>query len=164
MAFIHEPIVEKSFNDIEEIIAWAEEEQKNLIRVPIHGVLKHGGQFLDDEYFGDDQTVFQFNQSGIRSLCSIIGIRLSTLELLERQNLATDVLNDLLDQQAIQDKLKTLEFILDESRNIILGIVSNSYVGYSNFQLLQDIEKLIKPMGQQPSLFSQEEDFVFKGA
>jgi hypothetical protein len=164
MAFTHEPIVEKTFQELDEVISWAEDEQKHLVRVPIYGILEYGGQFLDDEYFGDDHTAFQFNQSGIRSFCSIIGMRLGTLELLERQNLATDVLNDLLAQQGIQEKFKTLEFIIDESKNVILGIVSNSYVGYSNFQLLQDIKNLIKPKGQQVSLFPQEGDFVFKGA
>lgn len=163
MAFIHEPIVEKSFEKLDEAMAWAEAEQKHLARVPIHGVLKHGGQFLDDEYFGDEHTAFRFNQSGIRSLCSMLGIRLDTLELLERQNLATDVLNDLLAQQSIQDKLATRELIIDESTTTILGIVSQSYVGYSNFQLLHDMQNLMQPKGKQVPMFPQDGDFLFKG-
>jgi len=164
MAFIHEPIVEKSFGELEEVMAWAEDEQKHLVRIPIHGVLKHGGQFLDDEYFGDEHTAFRFNQSGIRSLCSMLGIRLDTLELLERQNLATDVLNDLLAQQSIQDKLDAREFIIDESNTTILGIVSRSYVGYSNLQLLQDMRNLMQPTNKQVSSSPQDGDFIFKTA
>jgi hypothetical protein len=164
MAFLHEPIVERTFKDLEDARAWAEEEHNILARVPIHGLLKHGGQFLDDEYFGDEQTSFRFNQSGIRSLCSMIGIRLDTLELLERQNLATDVLNDLLAQQSIQDKLASRELIIDESQNTVVGIVSQSYLGYSNFQLLQDIQNLMQPPGKQATLFPQNGDFIFKGA
>jgi hypothetical protein len=164
MAFMHEPIVEKSFGELEEVMAWAENEQKHMVRVPIRGVLKHGGQFLDDEYFGDEHTALRFNQSGIRSLCSMLGIRLDTLELLERQNLATDVLNDLLAQQSIQDKLNTREFIIDESNATILGIVAHSYVGYSNFQLLKDMRNLMQPTSKQVSSFPQDGDFIFKGA
>lgn len=164
MAFLHKPVVEKKFKDLDEVTSWVENEHKNIVRVPIRGFLKHGGQFLYDECFGDEHTAFQFNQSGIRSLCSILGIRLDTLELLERQNLATDVLNDLLAQQSIQDKLADRELIIDESENTILGIVSQSYVGYSNFKLLQDVQKLLFPPGKQTPLFPQDGDFMFNGA
>lgn len=143
MAFGYESIVEKSFEKFEEIYTWVERENQTLVRIPILGYLKHGGQFLDDEYFGDEQTAFRFNYSGIRSLCSCLGIRLDVLEKLETQNLSTEVLNDLLAQRSIQDKLKTLELIIDESENMILGIVSKSYVGYSNYQFLNDIKSLL---------------------
>ncbi len=161
MAFLHEPVVEKTFKKLEEVMTWAEDEQKHIVRVPIHGLLKYGGRFLDDEFFGDEQTAFRFNQSGIRSLCSMIGIRLDILELLERQNLATDVLNDLLAQQSIQEKLASRELIIDEPQNSIVGIVSKSYVGYSNFQLLQDIQNLMQPPRMQTP---QNSDFIFKEA
>ncbi len=125
MAFKHEPIIQKSFQELEDVYSWAKKEQQSLARIPIQGCLKHGAQFLDDEYFGDENTAFKFNQSGIRSLCSYLGIRLDTLELLERQNLATEVLNDLLAQRDIQDRLQTRELIVDESENVVIGIVSH---------------------------------------
>lgn len=170
MAFTYEPIVEQSFEGsegFEKAIEWAKNEKKNLIRLPIQGFLQNGGQFIDDEYFGDEHTAFHFNRSGISSLCSILGIRLDTLELLERHNLSTDVINDLLAQQTIQGKLKSREFVIDESKNVILGMVSKSYVGYSNFKLLQDIENLMNPKSNQKSLFPEEDQgkkFVFNGA
>jgi hypothetical protein len=164
MAFVHEPIIEKSFQELGEVYTWAKNEHQRLARIPIKGCLKHGAKFIDDEYFGDDHTAFKFNQNGIRSLCSYLGIRLDILELLERQNLATEVLNDLLAQRGIQDGLRTRELIVDESENMIIGIVSDSYVGYSNFQFLNDIGKLVNLGASQTSLFPQEDDFVFKGA
>ena len=162
MAFGYESIVEKSFENFEEIYTWVEKENQTLVRIPIQGYLKHGGQFLDDEYFGDEQTAFRFNQSGIRSLCSCLGIRFDILEMLETQNLSTEVLNDLLAQRSIQDRLKTLELIVDESENMILGIVSNSYVGYSNYQFLKDIEPLLYQKGEQLSLFPKNDDLTFQ--
>ena len=162
MAFGYESIVEKSFENFEEIYTWVKKEKQTLVRIPIQGYLKHGGQFLDDEYFGDEQTAFRFNQSGIRSLCSCLGIRFDILEMLETQNLSTEVLNDLLAQRSIQDRLKTLELIVDESENMILGIVSNSYVGYSNYQFLKDIEPLLYQKGEQLSLFPKNDDLTFQ--
>ena len=164
MAFIYEQIPEQSFKKIEDVYTWAKNEHEHLARIPIYGILKHGARFLDDEYLGDDNTAFRFNQAGIRSLCSYLGIRLDTLDLLERQNLATDVLNDLLSQRAVYDKLQTQELIVDESSNVIVGIVSNSYVGYSNYQFLKDIEKLMSTNMEQASLLPEGSNFVFREA
>jgi len=164
MSFCFEPIAEKSFETLQDVYTWAENEHKHLARIPIKGSLKHGARFLDDEYFGDENTPYKFNQVGIRSLCSYLGIRLDTLELLERQNLATEVLNDLFTQRAIQERLQTRELIIDESRNVIIGIVSDSYVGYSNFQFLKDIEKLMKLNINQVSLLPEESNFIFRDA
>jgi hypothetical protein len=164
MAFFYEPVVEKVFHNFEEVMEWAENEQKCLIRVPIRGLLNHGGTFLDDELFGDEHTAFRFNQKGIRSLCSLIGIRFDTLELIERQNLIRDVLNDLLAQQSIQNKLNSREFIIDETKNTICGIVSGSYVGYSNFQLLKDLQRCFQPFDNQLSMFPKDDDCIFHSA
>ena len=164
MSFTCEPITELSFQSFDDAYAWAEKEQGNLTRIPIQGCLKRGAKFLDDEYFGDEYTAFKFNQNGIRSLCSSLGIRFDILELLERQDLATEVLNDLLAQRVIQDKLQSRELVIDEQENRIIGIVSKSYVGYSNFQLLQDIQEIIQPSYKQLSLFFLDDDFIFKGA
>jgi len=163
MSFAHESIVEKSFDNLEEVDAWVKKEEQNLIRIPIQGCLNHGAQFLDDEYFGDEHTAFKFNQSGIRSLCSYFGIRLDVLEMLEKQNLSTEILNDLLAQRDIQERLKTQELVVDESENIIIGIVSKSYVGYSNYQFLEDIKHLLCQKGKQLSIFPENDDFVFQG-
>jgi len=163
MAFAHESIVEKSFNNLEEIDAWVKKEEHNLTRIPIQGCLRHGAQFLGDEYFGDDHIAFKFNQNGIRSLCSYFGIRLDILQMLEKQNLSTEILNDLLTQRGIQDRLKNRELVVDESKNMVIGIVSKSYVGYSNYQFLTDIETLLCQKGKQLSLFSENDDFVFQG-
>jgi 23S rRNA U2552 (ribose-2'-O)-methylase RlmE/FtsJ len=170
MSFIYEQIPEKSFEKLEDVYTWAKNEHEYLARIPIHGILKHGARFLDDEYFGDENTAFRFNHAGIRSLCSYLGIRLDTLEVLERQNLATEVLNDLLAQRDAYDKLKTRELIVDESSNVIVGVVSDSYVGYSNYQLLKDVNKIVKlNLAEQLSLMPEaikpeESNFVFKEA
>jgi len=164
MAFSYEPIVEKSFQEWGDVYSWAEKEQQRVVRIPIEGCLRHGAQFLDDEYFGDEQGAYKFNQHGIRSLCSYLGLRFNTLEMLERQNLATDVLNDLLAQRDIQNALQKCDLIVDEGDNVIISIVSNTYVGYSNFKFVNDIIKLMKVKINQKLQISEESDFVFQGA
>jgi len=143
MAFIYQPIKEEFFQSLKELKKSAQKEEDIIVRIPVRGFLKYGAQFLGDEYFGDEDSAFKFNQSGIRSLCSFLGIRLDILELLERQELASDVLNDLLAQRTIQEKLQSRELIVNQEDNEIIRMVSKSYIGYSNHQLLQDIENLL---------------------
>jgi len=164
MALYYEPIPEVSFQTLEDVYSWAEKEKESLARVQIKGLLEHGARFIDDEYFGDKNTAYRFNQTGLRSLCSFLGIRLDTLELLERQNLATEVLNDLLVQRAADERLKTQDLIIDESANVIIGVVSESYISYSNHHFLKDIEKLLQLEKHQHSLFKDDSNFIFKGA
>ena len=161
MAFYYEPIPEESFQTLEDVYSAVEKEKESLARIPIKGLLEHGARY---EYFGDETQAYQFNQKGIRSLCSFLGIRLDTLELLERQNLATEVLNDLLVQRAADERLKTQDLIIDESANVIIGVVSESYISYSNHHFLKDIEKLLQLEKHQHSLFKDDSNFIFKGA
>lgn len=162
MAFIYKPIEEKTFKSWEDLKVSTQNEEDAIVRIPMHGLLQYGAQFLDDEYFGDGNTPFKFNQKGIRSMCSFLGIRLDTLEMLERQELATYVLNDLIAQRSIQNKLESQELIVNEESNEIIGMVSKTYRGYSNYQFLQDIENLIFPKEKQISLFPEDNDFVFQ--
>lgn len=163
MAVTYQPIEAESFKSWDDIKKAAKEEEEAVVRIPIKGLLQRGAEFLDDEYFGDSDTAFRFNENGIRSLCSSLGVQLKTLDLVERQGLVTDLLNDLLAQRPIQDKLSPWELIVNEESNEIIGLVSESYTGYSNYQLIEDVEKLLSAKGDQLSLFSLMEDFDFQG-
>jgi hypothetical protein len=167
MSFIYEPIKEQTFHNddgFESLINHTKNEEEAIVRIPIQGLIKHGAHFIDDEYFGDSNSGFKLNQNGMRILCSYLGIRLETLDLLEREELATDVLNDLLAQRVIQDKLQSQELIVNEEDNEIIGIVSKSYIGYSNFELLQEVEKLLNLKISQKSLLLEDQQFDFKEA
>jgi len=163
MAFAYQPVKEESFRSLEKLKEAARKEENAIVRIPVGGILKHGVQFSDDEYFGVGDTVLHFNQNGIRSFCSFLGIRLDTLELLEQRDLACEVLNDLLAQRIVRDRLRTKQLVVDERSNEIVGMLSESYVGYSNFQLLTDTEKLLFPKAKHVTLFPDDGDFVFKG-
>jgi len=159
MAFNYQAVKEQFYPSWIELKKAVKKEENGIIRISVYGFVKQGARFFDDKYFGEkNDTAFKFNLPGFRSFCSLIGIRLDSLEMLSRQNLVSDILNDLITQQAIQDKLHNRELIVNEENNEIIGVVSPTYVGYSNLQLIQNIEELF----YTPSLFPDKEKFIFQ--
>ncbi|MFP3868995.1 MAG: DUF932 domain-containing protein [Desulfobacteraceae bacterium] len=165
MPFACEPIVEKEFFGIEQLLKWVDREEANLARVPMADFIKSGARFLDDEYLGDSSALLRFNDKGIRSFCSVLGLRYDTLNLIERPSLVCEVLNDLINQREIQARLAGLDLVLDEISNVIIGIVSHSYVSYGNKEFLRDILHLLNldqtssSPGQKTDRFSFQSGF-----
>ena len=143
MPFDCEPITEQKFSGIGELYQWVTQEEANLKRVSLADFIAAGARFLDDEYLGDSSVLLRFNIRGMRSFCSFLGLRYETLNLIERPSLVCEVLNDLILQREIQDRLARLDIVLDESTKSIIGIVSHSYVTYGNKSFLDDIIHLL---------------------
>lgn len=144
-----EPIAEIALCGIAELRDWVHATQTHLRRIPIAGVIENGARFLEDEYLGDSETMLRFNEHGIRAFCQRIGFRFDQLAMLESPLLASEVINDLVQQSAIKTKLEDDEFVLDQSSNTILGIVSRTYVSYTNQQFLEDITEFLSQVGKE---------------
>ena len=142
MAIFTEAIEQKQFDSKDEVIQWAEEQNENILRVPVSVFLDKHSSFYDDEYFGDGEYLLRFNQKAFQVFCSIIGVRSDLLGIIESHNLSSFFLNDLLAQKVIRDKFSSFDFIIDTNQRVILGLVSGTYVGYSNNQFLEDIFNL----------------------
>lgn len=165
MAFIYQAIKEQSFDSLKELTNSLHQEGNYIVRIPLKGLLDYGASFVDDEYFGIGDTVFKINDKAIRAFCSALGMRFETLQLLERKNLASDVLNDILAQCGIKDKLQSYDIVVNEESNEIIGLVSTSYIGYSNYEFLQDINNLLSLNDAQINLFNDgNDDFTFEEA
>ena len=143
MPIITEEIDEIKLTSFTDTQKWIDKTHANLTRIPIKGFLQNNSTFRDDEYFGDGDYLVHFNNRGFQAFCNTIGFRLDHLALIESPTLTTQVLNDLIRQRRIYDRLKNHEFVIDNSKNTIIGLVSKSYIGYSNKEFLTDIEKTI---------------------
>ena len=139
MPILSEDIYQNRFESLDEVETWAERTNDELVRLPILGLIENHAKFSDDEYFGVGDTLLRFNARGIRSFCSILGFRFDQLTKLETPDLATQVINDLLGQTEIQEKVAQHEFVYDQNTGVIVGAVSKSYVTYHNKQFLNDI-------------------------
>jgi hypothetical protein len=144
MAFACKPIIQEEFSNIEKLYQWVKDEEPVLSRVPIVGLIENGARFLDDEYFGEAGSLLKFNEKGMRSFCSLLGLKYELLKLIERPSLVCDLLNDLILQLEIQTKLASLEFVIDQRSDTIIGAVSDSYITYGNKEFLDDISRLLR--------------------
>lgn len=155
---VHTEAVEAlRFDQLGEMETWIDKTQLALIRLPVRGLLAQGARFLDDEYLGDGETLLRFNEHGFRALCTRLGYRSDALTMLETPALASRVLNDLISQREILARLDNEEFVVDERRQTIIGLVSASYVGYGNDEFLDTISRMLREL-------AQEDGFSFKEA
>ena len=158
MPILSEDIYQNRFESLDEVETWAERTNDELVRLPILGLIENHAKFSDDEYFGVGDTLLRFNARGIRSFCSIIGFRFDQLTKLETPDLATQVINDLLGQTEIQEKVAQHEFVYDQNTGVIVGVVSKSYVTYHNKQFLNDIAASLT---SKADLFDDKGGFQF---
>lgn len=142
MAIFTEAIETRDFKSREEVTEWAEEFNEKVIRVPARAFLEKQSSFYDDEYFGDGEYLLRFNEKAFQYFCNILGVRSDLLNIIESPNLTSTFLNDLLAQKMIREKFSNIDFVIDTRQRVILGLVSATYVGYSNSQFLEDIYNL----------------------
>ena len=154
--FQTESASEKEFSGWNELYVWVAEEEKFTSRVPIHGLLKNGAKFQEDKYFGSSEYKLSFTEEGLKALCYKLGFPMLALEMTKENELASKILNDLLSQDNAKAQLSNSEFVInekdnDKSHGKVCGIVSSSYVGYSNNSFIQDIENIIGKNDLSPS-------------
>lgn len=82
-------------------------------------------------------------------VCRLLGLYSPMLETLEKRGLASEVLNDRIYSKSLQEKLERTQFVFDEPSKTVLGVVSESYVGYSNQDFLNDISICLTGSKQQ---------------
>ena len=143
MPFLCEPIVEKQFASLKDVDHWLSNSEDRVEREPIREWIEKGARFFDDEYFGDEERFLRFNQNGIRVLLQKLGLRFDTLQRVERPGLISDLLNDLMVQKDMMDRFEDHDLVVNTRTHTVLGVVSQSYVFYSNQDFIQDIQDLL---------------------
>ena len=129
---------------------WVAKEEESISRISVHGLLNEKSSFLEDQYFGGKDFKLSFTENGLKAFCYKIGFPVLAVQMLKEKELSSRMLNDLLNQEVVKEKLKNTDFVFDENTNDesdadgkICGVVSSSYVGYSNHSFLNDIERII---------------------
>jgi hypothetical protein len=142
MPFMVEEIEQESFNTWNELNSYVEEESKKYVRIPIEDFFVNNAQFSNDEFFGCNNYWVKFNEDGMKSLFRLLNIPPYIIDNLTKDGLASKVLNDLITETRIRDKLKNYQFVLNEKTMTVSGLVSKTYVPYSNHLFLEDIKRV----------------------
>lgn len=130
-----------SFNSLKELKEYTIIEKKNTEFIPIENYLENISLFSEDKYFGFNKDWLVFNEDGFNQFCRKIKIPYEFMQKLNEQELASKVLNDYISNNYIRKELSNNQFVVNKLSNTIIGIVSNTYVDYSNKDFLEDIEK-----------------------
>jgi hypothetical protein len=163
MAFELAAVQAVSFDSVEQVLTHVEQEQKNVARIPIVDLVEKGAFFFSDKYFGNADLKLTMNEPALNDLFRWLDFYSpSFLERLEKTDLASEVLTDLVRSQAGKNKLKNAEFVFDDSTKTVIGVVSDTYVGYSNKKFLDDICDCLSSKKKQKSVFSELTDFEFE--
>lgn len=142
MPFHTTPVEAHRFEKLNELREWVAEEEQALALIPVSGFLEHG-EFSEDKFIGDEDNRFKFTENGLNRLCQFVGFTPSMLQVVQQEGLASNILKDLCTQEANNAALSTMQFVVNEKREEVLGLVSEKYVGYSNRAFLNDIESLV---------------------
>ena len=131
------------FNSLEELIPFLSEEKECIYKVSLAPILAKGGHVFDDQSFGVPGTQFQFSEEGFEQFCRHLGTSSWFVQMIQKEELASDILNDRLKTLHECDKLNSSELIIDARREQIIDIVSERYFGYSNFSLLESVANVL---------------------
>jgi hypothetical protein len=113
--------------------------------------------------FGSGSNIYKINPYGFTGICKLAGVSDETLHRIKTPNLASTVLNDLLDLVIETNERRKSQVVVDEEAGTIIGIVSEKYVGYSNDSFLKDILCCLDRKNTG-NLFPTTGEFVFKEA
>ncbi len=139
------------FNSLSELKEYVIIEKANTEFIPIKYYLDNNASFIDDAYFGSKHNWLTFNDEGFIQFCRKFKIPIDFIMRLEEKELTSKVLNDHIRIGSFKKELEKSQFVVDKHSNIISGIVSNTYIDYSNKDFLEDIYKVY------PKLFDEFE-------
>ena len=160
MAFKVEAVVADSFNNLDELISFTEEESEALCRIPIADMAHRGFTFNDDAVFAAGDVSYCFNEIGLQAICRLLNVPISVISNTRQYGLASELLNDYLARNSGSDAVKKLEFVVDDRTNTVLGTVSKTYIGYSNLSFLTDVG-LLHTKSVNKRLFDDLDNFEY---
>lgn len=134
-------IMEYSFEEFNDVISHTKLEKEKIMLLPLRDFMGNSLKisFKEDEYLSSNNGLLRFNNLGLRNLCNLLDIPEYFLQSLEKANLSTEVINDRLTEKMI-NRLKSMQAVYDTENSVVIGLVSESYVPYSNYSLIKDLK------------------------
>ena len=146
MGFYLQDIIPVSFTEFADLTSYATREKGRVTRIPVADLLHQGAHFLDDHSFGTPGDCYQFNEEGLRACCNLLHVPFSLVTTVDKEGLATDILNDVLHRAEVEEEFATQHLVIDQENRTAIGMVSQTYVTYENTRFLEDLKKIfLKP-------------------
>jgi hypothetical protein len=139
MPFSLETIEQRAFSSWDELNTYVNEEEEKYKQVPVEQFLSNNGRFTNDRFFGYKGCWVKFNDEGMDAFCKLTNIPFHFLDKLNETGLISTVLNNYITLPEVRDKLSRYRFVIDEQNMTVMGLVSITYVTYSNKKFLEDL-------------------------
>lgn len=149
MGFTCKPEEEYSFDSLKSLREYIIVESANTEFIDIEDYFKNKAVFVDDEYFGWDKKWLTFSEEGFQQFCNRFRIPYYFIQNISEKDLTAKALNDYINHDWVIKELLNSKFVIDKSMKKIRGIVSKSYVHYSNKDFLDNIEKAYPKIFQE---------------
>ncbi|WP_284035621.1 hypothetical protein [Neobacillus sp. 114] len=157
MVFKTKEIQQMKFSKWDELNYYVELEKESLVLVPLEDFFDNNSIFCNDEFFGRNGEWVNFNEYGLMAFFRLINIPPYIINNLSKEGLASNVLNTFLREPSIRSKLKNYQFVINLHTMTVSGIVSNSYMPYSNHSFLKDLSLVFPDMMAE---YSIEESYM----
>lgn len=141
MGFKVEKVQEGIFNTFKELKESTIIEKANTTFIPIKDFIDKAASFEEDNYFGFKMNWLTFNKDGFEEFCRRFKVPYDFIQKLDETNLVSKILNNHIKSEVIKKDLLNNKFVIDKAKNKIVGVVSNTYIDYSNKEFLEDIEE-----------------------
>lgn len=143
MSFKLEEVEQRSFKNMEDLQIFVDEEEDNYIQVPIEDFFYNNAKFSNDRFYGYKGHWVMFNDDGMDAFCRQANIPFNFLNKLDESGLVSNVLNNYFSLNEVKEKLNNYKFVIDEQKHTVMGLVTDTYVTYSNRTFLDDITQVL---------------------
>ena len=141
MAFKTNSVECKSFNDLASLEQYVHQEEERYTLVPVSNFFENHAQFSNDKYYGNRKQWIKFNDFGMKAFCSLCKIPFNFINELQEPELTTKVLNDHIRRPEVQKSLNNYQFVLDQEQMVVAGLVSKTYLAYSNSTFIKHLKE-----------------------
>lgn len=143
MAFNYEIIEPKSFNTLVDLKNFIQKTDNNIEKLPLEDLLREQAVFFDDSRFGSANRNYGFTEHSFKAICQHFTVPGGMIEGISKEGLASDLLNDFMKNNRGRQDISNTHLIVDNEQQKILGIVSGSYVYYSNHEFINMVEEFL---------------------
>ena len=144
MAFVYDTLKPRSFDSMEELRDFVQFTEKKIKRVRLKDLIDNDAQFFDDALLGTTDYSFRFTDHSYKALCRYFSIPVGLIEGITQEGLASSLLNDFMNNNKGRQDFNDIFLIVDEAQQQILGIVTSSYVYYTNAEFINAIEQFLE--------------------
>jgi hypothetical protein len=144
MPFVYDILEPKSFNSMIQLKNHVHATEKKIRKIRLKDLIEDKAQFFNDSLFGTSKLSYGFTEYSYKALCQYFSIPVALIEGITQEGLASTLLNDFMSNNKGRQSFNDVYLIVDDDQNKILGIVTSTYVYYTNSEFIEAIEEFLK--------------------